>query len=80
MSVEMTRAQIRETIARRAAVEIHDGDFVNLGIGVPTLIPNFLPAGVMVVIEAEDGIVGAGPAPDAEHADPRYVVDAGGLP
>lgn len=71
---------MKEAIARRAAQELHDADFVNLGIGVPTLIPAFLPPTVHVVIEAEDGIVGAGPRPDAEHADPRYVVDAGGQP
>lgn len=78
--MSMDKAQIKEFIARRAARELHDGDFVNLGIGLPTMIPEFLPADVHVVLEAEDGIVGAGPRPDAEHADPRYVVDAGGQP
>ena len=76
----MDKAQIKEFIARRAARELHDGDFVNLGIGLPTMIPGYLPPDVHVVLEAEDGIVGAGPRPDAEHADPRYVVDAGGQP
>ncbi|QQS02592.1 MAG: 3-oxoacid CoA-transferase subunit B [Austwickia sp.] len=76
----MDKGQIKEFIARRAARELHDGDFVNLGIGLPTMIPEFLPPDVHVVLEAEDGIVGAGPRPDAEHADPRYVVDAGGQP
>lgn len=76
----MTKAQIKELIARRAARELHDGDFVNLGIGLPTMIPDYLPPDVHVILEAEDGIVGAGPRPDAEHADPRYVVDAGGQP
>lgn len=76
----MGREQVKETIARRAALELRDGDFVNLGIGIPTLIPSYLPRDVHVVIEAEDGIVGAGPRPDAEHADPRYVIDAGGQP
>ncbi len=76
----MDKGQIKEFIARRAARELHDGDFVNLGIGLPTMIPEFLPPDVHVVLEAEGGIVGAGPRPDAEHADPRYVVDAGGQP
>lgn len=73
-------ALTREQMAERAAQELHDGNYVNLGIGLPTLIPSFLPPTVHVVIEAEDGIVGAGSRPDAEHADPRYVVDAGGQP
>ena len=76
----MDKGQIKEFIARRAARELHDGDFVNLGIGLPTMIPEFLPPDVHVILESEDGIVGAGPRPDAEHADPRYVVDAGGQP
>jgi len=78
--VTMDKGQIKEFIARRAARELHDGDFVNLGIGLPTMIPEFLPPDVHVILESEDGIVGAGPRPDAEHADPRYVVDAGGQP
>jgi acetate CoA/acetoacetate CoA-transferase beta subunit len=76
----MDKNEIKRHIARRAAREFQDGDFVNLGIGLPTLIPAFLPPTVQVVVEAEDGIVGAGPRPDAAHADPRYVVDAGGQP
>ncbi|MEI2764342.1 MAG: CoA-transferase [Dermatophilaceae bacterium] len=74
----MGGAEVRSAIAARVAKELHDGDFVNLGIGLPTLVPAFLPPDVHVVLESEDGIVGAGPRPDAEHANPRYVVDAGG--
>ena len=73
-------ALTREQMAARAAAELKDGDYVNLGIGLPTMIPEFLPPDVHVILESEDGIVGAGPRPDAEHADPRYVVDAGGQP
>lgn len=76
----MDRALVRNVIAARVAKELHDGDFVNLGIGLPTLVPAFLPPDIHVVLESEDGIVGAGPRPDAEHANPRYVVDAGGQP
>lgn len=77
MPPELTREKVRETIARRVAAELHDGEFVNLGIGLPTKVTDYLPEGVDVVLEAEDGIVGAGPAP--ERPDP-LVVDAGGQP
>lgn len=80
MATRMDKRQIKRFIARRAAKELGDGDFVNLGIGLPTLIPEYLPSDVHVIIESEDGIVGAGPRPDKEHADPRYVIDAGGQP
>ncbi|WP_116114374.1 3-oxoacid CoA-transferase subunit B [Austwickia chelonae] len=76
----MDRNEIKHYIARRAAREFSDGDFVNLGIGVPTLIPAYLSSDVHVTIEAEDGIVGAGPRPPAGEEDPRYLVDAGGSP
>lgn len=80
MPTSMDKNEIKAFIARRAAKELHDGDFVNLGIGIPTLIPNYLPADVEVVLEAEDGIVGVGPRPEPGQEDKRYVVDAGGQP
>ena len=73
----MDKNQIKSTIAARVAKELKDGDVVNLGIGIPTLVPNFLPEGVKLTLHAELGCVGAGPKP--EEADP-YVVDAGGAP
>jgi acetate CoA/acetoacetate CoA-transferase beta subunit len=75
----MDRSNLKEIIARRVARELRDGDFVNLGIGLPTLVPKFLPSGVRVTLQAEVGMVGAGPCPEVD-ADPRYVVDAGGKP
>ena len=54
----MDKYQMREVIAKRAAKELHDGDVVNLGIGIPTLIPNYLPEGVEVTLQTENGAMG----------------------
>jgi len=70
----------KELIARRTAQELNDGDVVNLGIGLPTLIPSFLPEGIRVILHSENGIIGTGPKPSPENADPLYVTDAGGKP
>ena len=76
----MDKALVKGYIAARVAKELKDGDVVNLGIGLPTMVPNYLPEGVSVILQAEDGIVGVGPKPTAETADPWHVVDAGGQP
>ena len=75
----MDKNQIKSTIAARVAKELKDGDVVNLGIGIPTMVPNFLPEGVNLTLHAELGCVGAGPKP-AEGEESYYVVDAGGQP
>ena len=73
----MDKNEIRQTIAKRAAKELHDGDIVNLGIGIPTMIPNYLPEGITVTLQTENGMVGMGPTP-AEGEQDENLVNAGG--
>lgn len=73
----MDKNQIREVIARRCAKELKDEFVVNLGIGLPTLIPNYLPEGVKVVLQSENGLLGLGPTPE-EGKENKYLVNAGG--
>lgn len=75
----MDKSEIKGFIAKRVAKEMKNGDVVNLGIGLPTMIPRYLPEDVTVILQSENGIIGTG-ALTEENKDPAYMVDAGGQP
>ena len=73
----MDRNEMRQIIAKRVALELHDGDVVNLGIGLPTLVPNYLKPGVNVILQSENGLIGMGLTPKEGEEDPN-IINAGG--
>ena len=66
-------ALTREQMARRAARELRDGYYVNLGIGIPTLVANYIPDGMDVMLQSENGLLGMGPFPTADAVDPDMI-------
>ena len=66
----------KDGIARRIAKELKDGFYVNLGIGIPTLVANYIPEGMEVILQSENGLLGIGPSPGPDEVDP-YLINAG---
>lgn len=75
---ELTKEQVQEIIARRVAQELTDGTLVNLGIGLPTKVANYLPEDITVTLQSENGFVGLGPRPSNEAEIDERIVNAGG--
>src|ERR1700756_2586058 len=69
----LTDEQKRERIVRRIAQELRDGYYVNLGIGIPTLVANFVPPGMEVILQSENGMLGVGPFPFEGEEDPDLI-------
>ncbi|MEA4930904.1 MAG: 3-oxoacid CoA-transferase subunit B [Anaerolineaceae bacterium] len=75
----MDKQQMQEFIAKRVAQELQDGTLVNLGIGLPTLVANFVPEGRDVTFQSENGFIGVGPVPTEDQLDP-CIANAGAMP
>ena len=77
--MELSKERIREIIGKRVAKELHEGDYVTLGIGLPTEAANYIPPNIHVMIHSENGIIGIGAKPEADKIDSK-IINAGGQP
>ncbi len=77
--MELSKEQIREFIAKRVARELHEGDYVTLGIGLPTEVANYVPPSVHLMIHSENGLIGVGGKPSPDEVNPK-ITNAGGIP
>ena len=75
----MERSEIKPFIAKRVAKEIHDGDVVNLGIGLPTMVPDYVDPSIKITLQSENGFIGLAAA-DPDSPGAPYIVNAGGQP
>lgn len=77
MLPELSEDEARERIAKKIAKDLTDGSLVNLGIGIPQLVPDYVPEGVRLILQTENGVINAGPNPDKNDL---RIIDAGGTP
>lgn len=77
--MELSKEKIREIIARRVAQELHEGDYVTLGIGLPTEVANYVPENVHLMFQSENGLIGVGSKPEPDKINPK-IINAGGIP
>lgn len=77
LPTELTKEKIKEIVAKRAAKEFHDGDVVTLGIGLPTAVAHYLPEGMNLIFQSENGLLGVGKDQDKDNIDKR-IINAGG--